>query len=153
MTSTEMSWEKKSQLPSSEITLPCRTDRQTAPSSSPQPLPYFVLCPSRGSPSLLTNPDPGDGCYQGGTKPRAGFWLLEEGSRRSSGLAVMLKAGLCLQPGKQANGEPRHPARSSAPGTLQQHQEMDGLQQPADRLTAQGEHFPSTDAADPHYDG
>lgn len=84
---------EKSQLPSSKITLSCRTDRHL-PSRPPSPLPYFVLCPSRGSPSLLTNPDPGDSCYQGGTKPRAGFSLLEEGSRRNRGLVVMLKAGL-----------------------------------------------------------
>lgn len=57
------------------------------------------------------------------------------------GLAAMLRAGLCFQAGKQANGSPGGPASISAPGTLQLCQEMDGLQEPVDVLTAWGKKF------------
>lgn len=62
---------------------------------------------------------------------------------------VMLKARLCFQPEKQANGSPGGPASNSTPGTLQPCQEMDGLQEPVDMLIAWGKSFALKDAAEP----
>lgn len=64
-------------------------------------------------------------------------------------LAVMLKAGLCFQPGKQASASPGGPASNFTPGTLQPRQETDGLQEPVAALIAWGKNVALEDAAEP----
>ena len=101
---------KKAKSPA--VKQPCPADGR--PSDHPR---YFELGPSRGSPRLRANPGPRESRCRGVPSPAQDVCPRRKAAGGGGGLAVMLAAGLCFQPGKEAHGSPGGPASNSAPGT------------------------------------